>query len=104
PDCSAADAYFRTNTIVDYVWVPGNGSAPVASFDVTPDVNDPSLFHFLNTSTDPDGDGLAVQWDFGDGATATECAPPHSYANPGTYTVGLTVTDPSGLSDSLSKN
>lgn len=32
-------------------------------------------------------------WEFGDGATATEQNPTHSYTNPGTYTVILRVTD-----------
>lgn len=32
-------------------------------------------------------------WDFGDGNTSTEMAPVHSYAQSGTYTVSLTVTD-----------
>jgi PKD repeat protein len=36
------------------------------------------------------------QWDFGDGVGSTEENPIHTYDNPGTYTVRLTVTGPGG--------
>lgn len=39
----------------------------------------------------------AWAWSFGDGATGSGAAPQHTYAKPGTYTVTLTVTDPSGF-------
>lgn len=35
-------------------------------------------------------------WDFGDGETSTEQSPVHVYANPGQYTIRLTVTGPGG--------
>lgn len=41
-----------------------------------------------------DGDGLSYSWDFGDGSPlSTEESPSHYYANEGTYSVCLTVTD-----------
>ncbi|MBL7727568.1 MAG: PKD domain-containing protein, partial [Dinghuibacter sp.] len=42
-------------------------------------------------------------WDFGDGNTQTYSAPPfsHTYNNPGTYTVKLTVRDAFGCIDSM---
>lgn len=51
-------------------------------------------------SHDPDGDELTFAWDFGDGATAQEPNPTHTYTTPGEYTVRLTVSDPSGRSSS----
>lgn len=58
---------------------------------------------FLNTST---GDQpLAYLWDFGDGTSPwnrTDTNPVHTYANPATYTVTLTVTNYLGA-DSVSK-
>ena len=42
-------------------------------------------------------------WDFGDGRTSGERYPCHRYADPGTYTVSLTVTNAAG-SDSLIKS
>lgn len=35
--------------------------------------------------------GLTMEWTFGDGAGSTEAAPVHTYAEPGSYEVGVTV-------------
>jgi len=47
-------------------------------------------------SSDTDGTIESYAWTFGDGATDTGMSPSHTYAAPGTYTVGLTVTDDDG--------
>ncbi len=47
---------------------------------------------FNNTSTN----GVTYSWDFGDGNTSNDINPTHVYANEGTYTVVLTVTDQCG--------
>ncbi|MBV7330998.1 PKD domain-containing protein, partial [Chloroflexi bacterium TSY] len=39
------------------------------------------------------------QWNFGDGATSTEQHPFHIYPAPGSYPVGLTITDEDGNAD-----
>jgi PKD repeat protein len=55
-------------------------------------------------SSDPNGDGtiVAYDWDFGDGGSGTGPTPSYAYAAPGLYSVTLTVTDDGGLSDSAS--
>ena len=53
-----------------------------------------------SASTDPDGDGLAFLWDFGDGTTLTAGAQiSHLYADLGTYRVILRVDDDLGATD-----
>lgn len=51
-------------------------------------------------SSDPNGDALEYQWDFGDGESASEMRAAHVYASEGFFEVMLTVTDEGGLSAS----
>lgn len=48
-------------------------------------------------SSDPDGDALAMAWDFGDGTTGTGSAASHVY-RPGSYVASVRVSDPGGRS------
>lgn len=51
-------------------------------------------------SSDPDGDLLVYQWDFGDGSPAASGQTvAHVFAAPGSYTVQLSVSDPSGATN-----
>ncbi|MGH3241232.1 MAG: PKD domain-containing protein [Spirillospora sp.] len=56
------------------------------------------------TSADSDGQITGYAWDFGDGKTGTGAAPQHTYAENGTYTVKLTVTDNDGDTGTVSKS
>ncbi len=47
-------------------------------------------------SDDSDGTISTYAWNFGDGSTSSLENPSHAYANAGTYTVSLTVTDNDG--------
>ena len=47
-------------------------------------------------STDPDGTVTGYRWDFGDGTGGSGARVAHAYADLGTYTVNLTVTDDFG--------
>jgi PKD repeat protein len=55
---------------------------------------------FTDAST---GDPTSWAWDFGDGGTSTAQNPAHTYANPGTYTVTLTVTDVHGATNTRTR-
>lgn len=50
-------------------------------------------------STDADNQALSFSWQFGDGVSAVGSAVTHSYAQDGSYTVRLIVTDTDGLAD-----
>ena len=52
-------------------------------------------------SFDPNGSVVSYQWLFGDGASASGEAVSHTYAQDGTYTVTLVVTDNDGLIDRI---
>lgn len=75
------------------------GEPPVAAFSATPSAlagEAPFAVQFADGSTS--GGSLAAwAWDFGDGATSTAPSPAHTYAQPGVYTVTLTVRDAAGL-------
>ena len=55
-------------------------------------------------SSDPDGDPLTYNWDFGDGTKTSFTVPiaSHQYTNIGNYTVRLTVSDGRGGTDTAS--
>jgi PKD repeat protein len=73
---------------------------PTADFiysPLTPTTDDNILF--TDSSTDDDGNVVSWAWDFEEGNTSVVQNPSHSFQNPGTYTVSLTVTDDGGASD-----
>ncbi|MGO4833699.1 PKD domain-containing protein, partial [Rhizobiaceae sp. 2RAB30] len=79
-------------------------AAPIGDSATTPDklvVGAPGLFDAAS-AIDPDGRITKVQWSFGDGAKSDRATVRHSYAQPGTYDVALTVTDDSGLANGTS--
>jgi PKD repeat protein len=75
----------------------GNGS-PTADFGWS---CDDLTCHFTDASTDADGSVTAWAWRFGDGSTSAEREPSHTYAESGTYTVRLAVTDDQAATDQL---
>jgi len=89
-----------TSTVIKAVQV--QGEAPTASFTVSPAGGTaPLTVQFTDTST---GDIVSWVWDFGDGVNnVVGQNPGHTYQEPGTYTVTLSVDGPYG-GDQLSKN
>ena len=80
---------------------------PFASFTYSPQnpvVNEAITFDG-SASTDPDGEIVSYEWDFGDGNVTSTLDPviTHAYAEAGNYTVILTVTDDDGATNSTTK-
>lgn len=85
-----ADEYYtgvEPQLVADFNASPTSGTAPLT-------------VDFTDKST---GGITSWAWNFGDGATSTQQSPTHTYTDPGTYTVSLTVTGPAG-SDTGTKN
>ena len=74
---------------------------PTAQFDLYQDGGHGPLTLSVDggSSRDPEGGALTYQWDFGDRTQASGVAASHTYAEPGAFTITLTVTDSSGDSN-----
>lgn len=70
---------------------------PVAAF--TTDPSGLSVAVDASSSSDEDGRVVGYAWDFGDGGRGTGQRASHEYAEAGTYTIALTVTDDSGATN-----
>ena len=105
PDGSLLILGHGTGTIsrVTYVGAGGNRN-PVAMGTATPTSGlAPLTVSFSGAgSSDPDGDPLSYAWAFGDGGTASGSTTNHTYANAGSYTATLTVSDGRGGSNGRS--
>ncbi|TCL09880.1 PKD repeat protein [Shimia isoporae] len=55
-----------------------------------------------STASDPDGQGVLISWDFGDGTSLSGAVARHRYASAGDYTVTVTARDSSGLACGVS--
>ena len=76
-----------------------NNVAPTVSVGDDQHVNEGDAVYFNGSFSDPGvNDTHMISWDFGDGSAAVTgtLTPSHVYADNGTYTVTLTVTDKDG--------
>ena len=86
----------ENKSYTSYVWPvrAGQGGPVIADFKA--DLLDgfsPLTVQFTDLSS---GSINSWYWDFGNGSISTEQNPSHTYTDPGTYTVSLTVTGPGG--------
>jgi len=74
----------------------GSNNPPTATMSIDPSgtvkADSPVTFSAAGSS-DPDGDSLTFEWDFGDGNTGTGLTTSHTYAQPGEYIAELAVGD-----------
>jgi PKD repeat protein len=71
---------------------------PVASFDASSFfASEGESIHFVDTSSDEDGEIVAWLWTFGDNTHAYEPNPQHTYAEDGEYVVTLYSVDDGGM-------
>ncbi|SVB96850.1 uncharacterized protein METZ01_LOCUS249704, partial [marine metagenome] len=61
------------------------------------------IVSFIDSSIAGDGTINRWTWNFGDGSTSTAQNPVHTYAEDGTYSVSLTVTDKNSLNDTFTE-
>ncbi len=69
---------------------------PSAAFTLPQGVSPGEVFSLVA------GDGVSWAWDFGDGSTGTDQTVSHSYAQPGDYTISLTVHSAEGCVNAAS--
>src|SRR5690625_5512657 len=73
---------------------------PEASFSFEPEegISVGSEVQFFDNSIEGDQAIAQWQWNFGDGTTSTDQNPLHTFMQPGTYTITLTVSDANNMS------
>jgi PKD repeat protein len=86
-----------------------NETAPTVAMDTIPTGTEGNPVQLNVTGTGPGGSlspcgtsGLTFAWSFDDGGTASGQSPQHTFAEEGTHTGSVVVTDPTGLSTTLS--
>lgn len=107
---SVAGSYESKLDVTDSVGLTGQASTPIivskastslvnkqpiSSFSAIPESGpSPLIVKFDGrSSTDPDGFIISYAWNFGDGSTAKDISPRHTYLKEGYYYASLTVTD-----------
>ncbi len=91
---SGTDAIRQLNYITVY-------ASPTVSFGLNHLACAPTDIQFQQFSQPGQGVITNYVWNFGDGSTGSGATPTHLYTQPGYYTVGLTVTNSGGCSDSV---
>jgi alpha-tubulin suppressor-like RCC1 family protein/subtilisin family serine protease len=97
----AKDSAGNSEAVNSQTYIIGGPSAPKAGFGVSATTGSaPFSVSFSDLSS---GTPASWFWSFGDAATSTLQNPVHTFSNPGSFTVSLTVTNAGG-SDSMTKS
>jgi PKD domain len=75
---------------------PLENQDPLVAFTALAMVQAGTPLNFISTSSDPDGDVLALSWDFGDGVRGGGLSIAHVFTKAGSFTVKLTASDGKG--------
>src|SRR5690606_33483302 len=90
-DVEVTEAAVNIAPTASFVADPSSGVAPLeVSFDAS-------------GSEDPDGEIVSYEWDFGDGNSGEGAVVSHTFEEPGSYEVTLTVTDDQGATGTASE-
>jgi PKD repeat protein len=89
----ANEAGADTVTKTDHITV--TPAPPPAAFSGSPTLGQAPLA--VSFADESPGAPFAWTWQFGDGATSTEQHPTHEYAEPGAYSVNLTMSNAQGV-------
>ncbi len=84
-------------TSTDGTAPPANTPPTVSTTADTTSGDAPLVVTFTTIAADAEGAISSVAWTFGDGNTATNLNPTHTYDNAGTYEAKVVVTDEGGL-------
>ena len=99
-DSNPSDNIATRNVVLEMPNLP-----PIANFTYEPEnPTTADTVYFNSTSTDPDGTIESWEWNLGDGNTASGEKVTHKYADDGTYSVTLVVTDDDGATANITKS
>ncbi|UVE49661.1 PKD domain-containing protein [Haloferax larsenii] len=91
-----SDVQLDVESVNAYAYTNGLPTADAGSDLTGAEAGHTTVVLNASGSSDPDGDNLTYEWDFGDGNTASGLEVNHIYDTEGTYNVTLTVTDEHG--------
>jgi PKD repeat protein len=98
-DAEATHTATRTITVT----APSENEFPAADFTADPATGLPPLMVSFDASgsSDPDGQIVSYDWDFGDGASGSGVTVSHEYTAAGSFTASLLVTDNDGAENTV---
>ncbi|MFB1065064.1 PQQ-binding-like beta-propeller repeat protein [Natrinema sp. H-ect4] len=93
---TATDAAGNSGPLSAITNVTVDVTSPVADGGSNRTVDEDTVIAFDGTNSTDTGELVAYEWAFGDGTNATGTTATHTFGDPGSYTVSLTVTDAAG--------